>query len=566
MTKLALVGICAVTFLSRVLGQWSKVFVDGAVIFRGQDSWYHIRLAQVLKANFPFYMHNDYFVNPMGQPPVGWPPVLTYLIATPGLLLSERETEGWGALLPPIVAVLVVSVTYFLAKEVLHSRGYALITALLVGILPTQFFQKTLLGFTDHHMLEVLFVSLSLLLLLKRKYLFLGLTLGALFWTWTGAGYIVVVLTLGVAVEMFRRRLKGANIRELGLGFSYAVGVSGILYVLGARYSVAQIENWACIAIGGFTPLLLLLLSYLIKGRKAFAYLAPTAGLAVSLTAFFLLPLASWWGAAFNRGSAEVVSEFTPLTLPAAFSSFGITLLLFIPGIVLFAKDERNWILPMFTIPIFVSSINQIRFTYYLVIPVAIFTAYFIKWVAERVNGQTVVAGIITAFVLMASFTNIVTASTFENTMSPNMYQALAWIRNNAPEPEGDWYSLKSEAPNYQVLAWWDYGSWIAYVARRAPLTSPRGAYLPQMTEFWLDGEVGKLEKIAEKLYGEGNVDVRWLVLENQDMKADWVKYLTDETQQNRLWMFDSRKFWVAYQNDEVTVLRKTETETIPIE
>ncbi|KKK85131.1 hypothetical protein LCGC14_2776360, partial [marine sediment metagenome] len=79
-TNLILVGIGATTFLSRVLGQWSEVFVNGSVIFRGQDSWYHMRLVQVLIHNYPNYLHNDFFVNPMGQPPVGYPPLLTYLI------------------------------------------------------------------------------------------------------------------------------------------------------------------------------------------------------------------------------------------------------------------------------------------------------------------------------------------------------------------------------------------------------------------------------------------------------------------------------------------------------
>lgn len=557
--RLALLGICIITFLSRTLGQWSKVFVDGHVIFRGQDSWYHIRLAQVLTHNFPSYMHNDYFVNPGGQPPVGWPPFLTYLIGVPGLALSERATEIWGALLPPIIAVLAVVVVYFLAKHVLGSKPYALVAALLVGILPSQFFQKTLLGFTDHHMLEVLFVSLSLLLLLKGRYILLGLTLGALFWTWTGAGYIIAILTLGVLAEMFRRRLVGENTEKLGTHFPLSIGIAMIMFVPMFQQSVAGIENSICLLVGGVTPLLLLWLSVLIPNKKLFAYLVPLIGMVISLTAFFLLPVTHWWGAVFNRGSAAVISEFTPMTVSSAFSNFGLTLLLFVPGIILFGKDKGNWILPVFALPILVSSLNQIRFSYYLIIPVAIFSAYFIKWVADRINPKIVIATTITIFVLATSLTNIIHTATFENTMSPGMYKALEWIRYNTPESKGDWYSLSSEQPDYQVLGWWDYSTWTAYIARRAPIVSPTGSSIPEMSVFFVDGNIKRVEVPAEKWYGN-NLDIRYVIV-NKDMDdlVTWVKYVSgkEDVSIQRLWVLNLIGWQPIYENEEAVVLAK---------
>lgn len=554
--KLALAGICTLTFLSRILGQWSKVFIDGAVIFRGQDSWYHMRLAQVSRANFPYYIHNDYFVNPGGQPPVGWPPFLTYLIAAPGLLLSEHQTEVYAALLPPIIAVLVVVVVYFLAKEVLRSKAYALVAALLVGLLPSQFMQKTLLGFTDHHMLEVLFVSLALLFLLKGKYILLGLTLGALFWTWTGAGYIILILTLGVLAELYRKYIKGEAVHRLAAGFLIAVIIAFFIFLPVSRYSVARTENLFCCVAGVGVSLTFVVLSSFITSKKIFLTTTLLGGIGLTIATVFALPVASWWGAVFNRGSTTVISEFTPLSVSSAFSNFGLALLLFVPGFVLFVKERNNLILPIFILPILISTINQIRFGYYLIIPVAIFTVYFIRWTAEKVNPEAVVATVIIIFILATSLTNIIHTATFQNTMSPGMYQALNWIRYNTPTPEGDFYSLHSQQPNYQVLGWWDQSTWTAYVAKRAPLVSPTSSQIPEMTEFFIDGNIKRVQAPASKWYGD-NLDIRYIVVDKDMQWVSWIQYLTD-SENTSPWVFNLIGWQSIYQNNEAVVLEKS--------
>ncbi|KKL50663.1 hypothetical protein LCGC14_2303250, partial [marine sediment metagenome] len=295
MNKLALISIGIATFLSRVIGQWSEVFVNGNVIFRGQDSWYHLRLVQVLIHNFPAYLHNDYFVNPLGQPQVGYPPLLTYLIAIPGLILSEHAMEVYAALLPPVFAALTVIIVYFLSKEILHNKTFALIAAFLVGILPSQFFQKTLLGFTDHHFLEVFLVSLSLLLLLKLpkspwNIAFLGLTLGALVWTWTGAGYIILALTLAVIARLYQLRLKKKSITNLSLGFSVAILIALLMFLPTSKYNVAATENALCLAVGVIVPLAFLGLTIGIRDMRVFTTATAVSGIALLVIALRLLP------------------------------------------------------------------------------------------------------------------------------------------------------------------------------------------------------------------------------------------------------------------------------------
>lgn len=562
MNKLALIGIGAIVFISRTVGQWSQVFVDGSVIFRGQDSWYHMRLAQVLIYNYPNYLHNDFFVNPIGQPPVGYPPFLTFLIATPGLILSEHATEVYAALLPPVFAVLTVVVVYFLAKAVLQSKTHALIAALLMGVLPTQFFHRTLLGFTDHHFLEVFLVSLSLLLLLKRRYILLGLSLGTLFLTWTGTGYIILVLTGAVLVRTFQLRWRNEDTTSLSLGFAAAVIIAGLVFLPIYKYSTASTENVACLIIGAMTPVGLAMLARRAKSKTTFVAAVVVSSAVLLIGLFWAVPVTSYWGAVFGRGSGSVLSGMSPSTITSALASFGLPLLLFIPGLVLYARKGGNLILPVFTIPILISTISQVRFGYYLIIPVAILATYFLMWAAKLVRPhlRTAVTAVMVVFILTTSLVNIIRMTTFENTMSPSMYEALVWMRENTPEPNVDFYDANLDRnASYQVLAWWDYGSWIAYVARRAPLTSPRGWYLPEMTLFFTDGDETHLLP-AEKLYGAENFNVQYVLLDKPAYKLiDWVRHVTGEAEAEvtSLQVFHTPDWKQTYENNEVIILER---------
>ncbi|KKL74779.1 hypothetical protein LCGC14_2061470 [marine sediment metagenome] len=382
---------------------------------------------------------------------------------------------------------------------------------------------------------------------------FLGATLGTLFLTWTGAGYIVLILTAAALVRLYQLYLEEKNINMLGLNFVGAVIIALLIFLPAAKYSVAATENYISLWIGITVPSVLLLLSVLIPGRRNFLITTLIGGTLILVALYVLLPVTSYWGAVFGRGSSTIVSEMMPLTLTSAFANFGLLLILALPGLALWVWRRNSLILPIFTLPILISTINQIRFGYYLIIPTAIFAAYFLIWVTRKVreNVRVAVIVVVLTFVVMTSLVNIVTTATFKNTMSPSMYQALIWIRENTPPPSGNFYALKSRMPSYQVLGRWDYGSWIAYVARRAPLTSPRGWYLPKMTESFADGNIERLETIAEKLYGKGNVNIKYILLEKQDPKLGECHHTT------KLQTHDIHGFETVYENDEVIILEK---------
>jgi asparagine N-glycosylation enzyme membrane subunit Stt3 len=88
--------------------------------------------------------------------------------------------------------------------------------------------------------------------------------------------------------------------------------------------------------------------------------------------------------------------------------------------------------------------------------------------------------------------------------------QALDWMRANTPEPFGspdkyfERYRSRADAPpaQYGVMAWWDYGWWVAQIARRPPSTNPTQVAVKEAARFYLSTD----ERDALAILGERSV------------------------------------------------------------
>jgi dolichyl-phosphooligosaccharide-protein glycotransferase len=67
--------------------------------------------------------------------------------------------------MPAVLGTLTLIPVYFIGRE-LFNRWAGLIAAALVAILPSELMHRSLLGFTDHHVAEVLFSTTSVLFLI----------------------------------------------------------------------------------------------------------------------------------------------------------------------------------------------------------------------------------------------------------------------------------------------------------------------------------------------------------------------------------------------------------------
>ena len=165
---LALVFVIALSL--RVWLPYDSVFAGDWVRFGGTDPWYHLRLVENLVQHFPQSISFDpYTFYPQGQD-VFFAPFFDLILAFPiwvvGLGSPTQHTiETIGAYFPAILGALVTIPVYFIGRE-LFNRNVGLLAAALIAILPGQFLQRSLLGFTDHHVAEVLFSTTAVLFLI----------------------------------------------------------------------------------------------------------------------------------------------------------------------------------------------------------------------------------------------------------------------------------------------------------------------------------------------------------------------------------------------------------------
>jgi oligosaccharyl transferase (archaeosortase A-associated) len=230
---LMLLLIFAIALSLRVLLPYDSVFGGGWVRFAENDPWYHMRLVENLLEHFPHRISFDpYTFFPRGQA-VYFAPFFDLLLGFTLWVIglgspSQHMIETVGAYFPAILGALVTIPVYFIGKE-LFNRNAGLLSAALVAILPGEFLTRSLLGFTDHHVAEVLFSSiviLFLILALKRAQekgisfshfrgkgwrdlrkpllyaLLAGIALGVYLLTWVG-GPLLVFILFGYAVLQY---------------------------------------------------------------------------------------------------------------------------------------------------------------------------------------------------------------------------------------------------------------------------------------------------------------------------------------------------------------------------
>jgi oligosaccharyl transferase (archaeosortase A-associated) len=240
-------------------------------------------------------------------------------------------------------------------------------------------------------------------------------------------------------------------------------------------------------------------------------------------------------GEGYLRPLVWVVAILAVIMAELLLYGYGHHALSFIPlavlfGLLFFPGDgQKNWLLFLvWTLVILALTLPQRRYAYYLVVNIAVLSAYLswqIIWLAgirglavkpeqipvaahggkakARKKGSrqdrpgastyflsTALAGLAVFFLVF--FPNIAMAGHMtiaeEATYSPSdaWMSSLLWMKDNTPEPFGDpdAYYRQYEAPPpgetfeypataYSVTSWWDYGYWITQIAHRLPSANP---------------------------------------------------------------------------------------------
>lgn len=231
---------CCFALWLRTGPPYEGVLGGSYVMFAENDGWYNMRLIENLVQHFPFRnSFEPYTMYPYGQsvpfaPFFDWFIALVIWIAGLGHPSTEL-VEKMSAYSPAVMGALTVIPVYFIGKEI-FSRNAGLLAAGLLAILPGEFLFRSILGFTDHHIAEVLFSTLTILFFImaikraqaaqitfsqirhrewssiKKPLLFAllsGFFLGIYILSWIGAAIFIFIILVYVFIRYIMDHLNG---------------------------------------------------------------------------------------------------------------------------------------------------------------------------------------------------------------------------------------------------------------------------------------------------------------------------------------------------------------------
>jgi oligosaccharyl transferase (archaeosortase A-associated) len=429
---LALAAIFGIALFLRVYFPYHNVFPGGWVNFQENDAWYHMRNVTNLVHHFPHLSLIDpYGLYPGGQPVRASPffeLFLGFFVWIIGLGSPSSQVIGTvGAYFPAVLGALITVPVYFIGKE-LFSKKVGLLAAALAAILPGQFLWRTMLGYPDQHVVEILFSTVTLLFLilavksssqkglsfkslwtrdwgsLRNPLLYSilgGIFLGCYLTNWAGGLLLAFVVSVFVVVQYIIDHLKGRSTDYLCI-ISVPLFLLALFIVIptlatfsGANLQVKSllIGILAFLVLSGFSRL------FVSRDIKRVYYplaLGALGGIGVGI---FYLVDASLFHTMISRfsvfapeGGMLTIAEAQGLSLSTAWQMFTTDFYLALVSLVLIiylvAKEgsSTKTLLLVWSLIVLVATFGQNRFAYYYAVNVALLTAY-LPWRALNFVG-----------------------------------------------------------------------------------------------------------------------------------------------------------------------------------
>ena len=423
---IVLLIIFGIALALRISLAYENVFTGDWVRFLGVDPWHHMRLVDNLVHNFPHrILFDPYALYPNGQV-VGVAPffdmLLGFLIWVIGLGSPSQHTiDTVGAYFPAILGALVTVPVYFIGKE-LFNRNVGLLSAALIAILPGQFLYRSLLGFTDHHVAEVLFsttAALFLIMAIKRAKqkeisfshirrrewgnlkkpliyaLLAGLALGLYLLSWIGGLLFVFIIFAYMIIQYIIDHLMGKSTDYLCI---IALPMFLIALIMVVPFSNLPFYGGmvnVSLATAVLTPLVLSGVSRLVAHRNMRRFYYPLALACMGLAAvgvFYAIDpslfdsMVGSFGIFTPGAAAETLAEVRPLlSIPGLFLllyyfTADIVLAIIALCLIIYAQvkmwNSEKTLLIIWCLIMLAAMLGQSRFAYYFAVNVALLAAY----------------------------------------------------------------------------------------------------------------------------------------------------------------------------------------------
>jgi oligosaccharyl transferase (archaeosortase A-associated) len=425
-----LAALFGVSLYIRIGLPHDQIFVNGTVWFRETDAYYYMRNIEVLVHNFPHYNTFDpYMLFPGGSGALSRP-FFAWLVAgiillTKGAAASLQTMEAVAAYMPAILGSLAIVPVYFIGKE-LFNRWAGVIAAALLVVLPGEFLHRSLLGFTDHHVAEVLFSTTAVLFLimaikrardreisfghvLSRDWpiirkpliytLLAGIFLGLYLLTWQGGLMFIFIIFLYLVIQFIVDHLRRKSTDYLCIVGSPLFIVALLMLLPLVAGGTLDTMSRVSLLIAILVPIVLSVVSRLMAARSWKPAYYPLAllgltgiGLAIlhAVSPSLLGSMFSQFGIFTPTGARLTIMEVTGLLFPQGTFTFGMawanfTTSFFISFIALvilaFAlvkeRSADKTLFLVWNVVMLLAVLGQRRFGYYYAVNAALLTGYF---------------------------------------------------------------------------------------------------------------------------------------------------------------------------------------------
>jgi asparagine N-glycosylation enzyme membrane subunit Stt3 len=386
----ALLACMCISLYIRIVLPYDHVFTENWIKFSGVDSYWQMAQVDRIAPDFPHYLLQIFKI----------PFFVWFLAGVTWCIGLGNPTSSTidivGVYYPVVLAALTVIPVYFIGKT-MFNKAVGLIAALLIAILPGELLGRSILGFTDDHIAEVLFSTTALMffvMVIKAR----------------GKRLVLFSLLTALLMAIYLSTFRG--------GFIFLGIIAVYLYYLFIKYVVTHIKTWHLVIGLSLLPQVII----------------------ISLLAPFLM---AKYGFIISGTTAITTLEMQPLlypggtfTLAVAWASFGPILLLIpivIPAVVYKAiktGESRYIITALWSLATLLLMLRYRRFTYYFAVNAALLTGYFLSafWEVLRFKTRTyLIPNVIVPIVLLLI-------------VLPNTQHAVAMAKYPAYTPSDAWY------------------------------------------------------------------------------------------------------------------------------
>ncbi len=502
--------LCGIAWVSRCL-YWPHVFLNGRLMPDMPDTYYHLRIIQLLlegKLSSP--LMDTYILYPdTGM--VFWPLGFDHLIASlyPVLAAGENMDIFFNrtAFVIPLLGTLVILLFHwFLSRQQIHAGVSAALTLHLS--LSMALIGNAAVGRIDHQVMEPLIwvMLLGALLTLTRKRsrtvsLLTGILLGSSLWIWNGALLLAFLFHGALLVSCWtspdHRQWLLENWQDVGIAALFSATAAVLLQgaVWSHPFSAVYLSCFhvGCYGLAAGLPVLLRLSMKSEHQPGDRRLLAVGWGCIILALSLLIVQSGTLW---------EILWRYDPVAATAPesaglFSAYGLTRLLFQPLILMTplaiwglairtrqknrtGMDAGMLLLTLLTAMI---AVMQIRFLPLFELTASLALALsFSHWIMDKPDrARFIMIGLLLLSLLPLSFVLMQSHAVRSGPapMTP-MHQIASNLREYSPPTRNYLEPMKPIENGYAVFCPdWQYGHFLVFVAQRPVIVTPFGAAEP---------------------------------------------------------------------------------------